>query len=48
MAILGHKTEKMAKHYTHNTQELLNKEYAKMRISTPISTPIRSEKLQNH
>lgn len=44
MAILGHKTVSMAQHYTHNTEELLQREYEKMRQNTPISTPIEDKK----
>jgi integrase len=39
--IVGHKTDKMNAHYTHNTSELLDKEFAKLSISSPISIPIR-------
>lgn len=43
MAILGHKTISMAQHYTHNTTELLNREYEKIRKGTPKSTPIQDD-----
>ena len=33
MEIMGWKTKKMRQHYTHNTKELLEKEFAKIRDS---------------
>ena len=41
--MVGHKTERMTIHYTHNTTELVDREYEKLKISTPISTPICTE-----
>ena len=41
--MVGHKTERMTIHYTHNTAELTDREYKKLKESTPISTPIRAE-----
>ena len=41
--MVGHKTERMTIHYTHNTAELTDREYRKLKESTPISTPIRTE-----
>jgi hypothetical protein len=52
--MVGHKTDKMMNHYTHNTPELLSKEYEKLQkdrgvkveqceIITPMCTPVCTE-----
>ena len=41
-SMVGHKTDKMMNHYTHNTQELLDREFQRLEKSTPMCTPIRS------
>jgi integrase len=41
-SMTGHKTDKMLYHYTHNTDELLDKEFDRLRESTSISTSIRA------
>jgi len=41
--MVGHRTERMTIHYTHNTAELVDREYQKLKDSTLISTLIRSE-----
>ena len=42
-SMVGHKTDKMMNHYTHNTTELLDREFEKLRESTLVSTLIRAE-----
>ena len=44
MGIVGHKTERMTMHYTHNTTELVDREYKKLKQITPMCTPIRSKR----
>ena len=42
MQLFGWKTKKMVHHYTNNTKELLEKEFARLRNSTNISTNIQN------
>jgi integrase len=39
-SMVGHKTDKMMNHYTHNTTELVDREYEKLMKTTPMSTPL--------
>jgi integrase len=41
--MVGHKTERMTMHYTHNTTDLVEREYRKLKINTPINTPFCAE-----
>lgn len=43
-SMVGHKTERMTMHYTHNTNELKDREYERLKNNTTISTTVQYKK----
>jgi hypothetical protein len=47
MSFVGHKNVRTHRRYKHKTAKILDEAIEKLRISTPISTPIRSQDDKN-